>query len=86
MSAPSDRGRGIRRVHRWTAAVFTLSVLAYFVALAFTGGAQPHWAIVYAPLVPLLLLLLTGAYLFVLPYMQAARRAVGGQDVPASHA
>ncbi len=75
MSAPSTAGRGVRQVHRWTSCVFTLMVVGYFVALAFTGGAQPHWAIVYAPLPPLLLLLVTGVYMFLQYYNARARAA-----------
>jgi hypothetical protein len=46
---------------------FTLTVIANFVALAQTGGMPPPW-VTYSPLLPLALLLLTGLYLFVLPY------------------
>ena len=49
--------------------LFTLTVLANFVAM--TQGEPPAW-VTYSPLFPLFVLLLTGLYLFVLPY--AARR------------
>ncbi len=55
----------IRRGHRWISIAFTLTVLANL--LAMTQGQPPQW-ITYAPLPPLALLLLTGLYLFVLPY------------------
>jgi quinol-cytochrome oxidoreductase complex cytochrome b subunit len=58
----------IRQVHRWVAIVFTLTVIANFVALGVGGGAQPPPAVTYSPLLPLGVLLLTGLYLFVLPY------------------
>ena len=58
---------GIRRFHRWVSIAFTLTVIANFVAMAQGKGAPPPW-ITYAPLVPLALLLLTGLYLFALPY------------------
>lgn len=58
----------IRQVHRWVAIIFTLTVLANFVALGMGGGKQPPAAVTYSPLLPLGLLLLTGLYLFVLPY------------------
>lgn len=58
----------IRQIHRWLSIAFTLTILAYFVALGVRGGAQPPPWIVYAPLIPLFLLLFTGLYLFVLPY------------------
>ena len=60
--------RGIRQFHRWVSIGFTLTVIANFVALAIGGGKQPPPWITYAPLLPLGLLLLTGLYLFVLPY------------------
>jgi len=54
-----------RQVHRWVSCVFTLTVVANFLALAETGGEQPHWAITYAPLLPLLVLMLSGSWMFV---------------------
>ena len=62
----------IRQTHRWVSIAFTLTVLANFAAM--TQGPPPPW-ITYSPLLPLALLLLTGLYLFVLPY--AARRRGG---------
>jgi hypothetical protein len=59
----------IRQIHRWLSIAFTLTVAANF--LAMTHGQPPAW-ITYSPLLPLALLLLSGLYLFVLPY--AARR------------
>ena len=59
----------IRQIHRWLSIVFTVTVIANFVALA--RGEPPAW-VTYSPLFPLALLLLTGLYMFVLPY--AARR------------
>jgi hypothetical protein len=53
--------------------VFTLTVVANFVALAQGGGAMPPPWVTYAPLPPLALLLFTGLYLFVLPYASAWR-------------
>jgi hypothetical protein len=48
--------------------IFTLTVLANFVALAQGGGGMPPPWITYAPLLPLFLLMFSGLYLFVLPY------------------
>ena len=63
----------IRQIHRWLSIVFTLTVIANFIALARGGGAAaPPW-ITYSPLPPLALLLFTGLYLFVLPYSAAWR-------------
>jgi hypothetical protein len=55
----------IRQTHRWLSIAFTLTVIANFVALS--QGQPPPW-VTYSPLLPLALLLLTGLYLFVLPY------------------
>jgi cellulose synthase/poly-beta-1,6-N-acetylglucosamine synthase-like glycosyltransferase len=55
----------IRQTHRWLSIVFTLTVIANFVVMAF--GQPPAW-VVYAPLPPLFLMLFTGLYMFVLPY------------------
>lgn len=45
---------------------FTLTVVANFAAM--TQGQPPAW-ITYSPLPPLFLLLFTGLYLFMLPYI-----------------
>jgi hypothetical protein len=59
--------RWVREIHRWVSIAFTLTVIANFAALAQTGGTPRPW-ITYAPLLPLALLLLTGLYLFAVPY------------------
>jgi hypothetical protein len=53
--------------------IFTVTVIANFVQIARGGGNPPNW-VTYSPLLPLALLLFTGLYLFVLPYL-AKRRA-----------
>ncbi len=58
----------IRQIHRWVAIVFTVTVIANFIALAERGGAMPPPWVTYAPLLPLAVLLFSGLYLFVLPY------------------
>ena len=58
----------IRQTHRWVAIVFTLTVIANFIALAKGGGMPPPW-VTYSPLPPLALLVFTGLYLFALPYL-----------------
>ena len=55
----------IRQIHRWVAIVFTVTVIANFVALS--QGTPPPW-ITYSPLPPLAFLLFTGLYMFALPY------------------
>ena len=57
----------IRQTHRSVSIVFTLTVIANFIALAQGGGMPPPW-VTYSPLPPLALLLFTGLYMFVLPY------------------
>lgn len=56
----------IRLGHRWLSIVFTLTVVANFVAL---GVGKPVAWLYYLPLPPLFLLMLSGLYLFVLPYL-----------------
>ena len=55
----------IRQIHRWLSIAFTVCVIATTVALA---QKEPVVWMSYVPLAPLALLLLTGLYLFVLPY------------------
>ena len=64
----------IRQIHRWMSIIFTLTVVANFIALARAEGMPPPW-VTYSPLVPLAFLLFTGLYLFVLPY--AVKRRSG---------
>ena len=61
----------IRQSHRWLSIVFTLTVIANFAARA--NGAEPPAWITYSPLPPLFLMLLTGLYLFALPYFGKKR-------------
>ena len=64
----------IRQIHRWLSIIFTVTVIANFVAMATSsGGVPPPW-ITYSPLLPLFLLLITGLYLFVLPYTARSGR------------
>jgi L-asparagine transporter-like permease len=64
----------VRQIHRWLSVAFTLAVIVNIVVM--TRGEPPFWVGLLA-LVPLILMLLTGLYLFVLPY--AARRR-GAQE------
>jgi hypothetical protein len=63
--------RWIRQTHRWLSIVFTVTVIANFIALA--QGTPAPW-ITYSPLPPLALQLFTGLYLFALPYAAKWRR------------
>jgi hypothetical protein len=65
----------IRQTHRWFSIIFTVTVLANFMAM--TQGPPPPW-VTYSPLLPLALLLFTGLYMFALPYTarwRSGRRA-----------
>jgi hypothetical protein len=67
--------RWIRQIHRWLSIAFTVTVIICFIALT---GSLPFW-VFYVPLLPLALLMVTGLYLFVLPYAtrwRSRRRAV----------
>lgn len=61
----------IRQFHRWTSALFVLSVIATTIALA---QPAPIMWMSYVPLLPLALLSLTGIYMFFLPYAAKLRR------------
>jgi hypothetical protein len=69
----------IRQTHRWLSIVFTLTVIANFVAL--TQGPPPAW-VTYSPLPPLALLLFSGLYLFVLPYTTRWRNESATRRAP----
>lgn len=60
----------IRQIHRWLSIAFTVTAIANFVAMAL--GEPPAW-VVYSPLLPLFLLLFSGLYMFVLPYVAKPR-------------
>ncbi|MCZ4430180.1 hypothetical protein O3S81_10745 [Agrobacterium sp. SOY23] len=55
----------IRQGHRWLGILLTVTILANFASMAF-GPTQP--VIIYAPLMPLTLLVFSGLYMFFLPY------------------
>jgi len=62
---------GMRFAHRWLSMFFTLTVVANFAAM--TLGPPPAW-LTYLPLAPLFLMLVSGLYLFALPYLAKACR------------
>ncbi|MEU6020160.1 hypothetical protein [Micromonospora sp. NPDC047134] len=62
----------VRQTHRWISVTFVVTVIAAFVAAT---RAEPVEWVFYLPLLPLAVLLLTGLYLFVLPYAVRRRRA-----------
>ena len=63
----------IRQIHRWVSIAFVVTVIANFIALALGAGEMPPPWVTYSPLLPLALLMLSGLYLFVLPYAQKRR-------------
>ena len=64
----------IRQVHRWLSIVFTLGVITNTVVIFGLKEARPAFWIYLLALAPLALLLITGLYLFVLPYVTGGRR------------
>ncbi len=65
-----NRNAWVRQIHRWLSVVFTLAVIANFVAVA--EKKLTAW-VGFLALLPLGLLLLTGLYLFALPYAKRWR-------------
>lgn len=63
----------VRQTHRWLSIAFTVTVIANFIALGVGQGKQPPALVTYSPLLPLALLLVTGLYMFVLPYASKRR-------------
>ena len=66
----------IRQVHRWLSIIFTVGFLINLVAWT---TSKPPTALGLLVLIPLLLLLATGLYLFVLPYALKWRGRTEGQ-------
>lgn len=64
--------RLIRTFHRWISIAFTLGVITYIVVM--TQTEPPAWLGLFA-LVPLILLLISGLYMFFLPYVTRGRAA-----------
>jgi cellulose synthase/poly-beta-1,6-N-acetylglucosamine synthase-like glycosyltransferase len=74
---PLNWNMWIRQIHRWLSIAFTLAVIANVVAMG--QGQPPIWVGLLA-LLPLVLLLISGLYMFVLPHAAAwrsRRRVVG---------
>lgn len=60
---------GIRQFHRWVSIAFTIGVIANMVVMAqLKAQEQPPFWVGLMALIPLILLLVTGLYMFVLPY------------------
>jgi len=63
----------VRQIHRWLSIIFTTVVIAIFIALGI--GKQPATWVYFLPLFPLALLVVTGLYMFALPYAAKWRSA-----------
>jgi len=68
--------RTIRQIHRWLSIIFTIGVIANIINIFGMGQEQPAVWVGMMALIPLILLLLTGLYMFALPYVarSASRR------------
>ena len=62
----------VRQIHRWLSIAFTVAVIINVVALV---QKEPAVWVGLLALLPLALLMLTGLYLFVLPYAAKWRNA-----------
>lgn len=58
----------IRQLHRWLAAAFTVGFIVNMVFVLTSGEETAFWVYLLV-LIPLFLLLPTGLYMFVLPYV-----------------
>ena len=66
-----NRNQWVRQAHRWISIAFTLAV-AFVTVIVLTQESPAEW-VYLSPLLPLGLLLLTGLYLFALPYRTRRR-------------
>ena len=62
----------IRQLHRWLSIAFTLAVIVNIAAM---GQEKPVLWIGLLALFPLVLLLITGLYMFVLPYVTRSQQS-----------
>ena len=70
----------LRQIHRWLSIAFTVAVIANIAAWGLKEPAAWVGPVVgVLALLPLVLLMLTGLYLFVLPYATRSRK--GGRAV-----
>lgn len=60
----------IRQLHRWVSIVFAALVAVIFAMLGM--GSEPAQWVYLLPLAPLFLLLVSGLYMFALPYLRKA--------------
>ena len=71
----------VRQAHRWVSLMFMAIVAAIFIAMG-TGREPAAW-VFFLPLLPLALLMLTGLFMFCLPYAtswRSSRRVAGRSE------
>ena len=66
-----SRIQWVCQTHRWVLMAFTIVSAAIFIALGL-GRSLVQW-VYYLPLLPLAMLVITGIYMFVLPYLARSR-------------
>lgn len=69
--------KSVRRIHRWLSIAFTAAVIVNIAAM---WQAEPVLWVGLLALLPRILLLLTGLYLFALPYLPRRGGARGIQE------
>lgn len=69
--------KSIRQTHRWLSIAFTIGVTANIIDIFVLGNKEPRVWVGLMALLPLILLLFSGLYLFVLPYAVRWRSARG---------
>ncbi|WP_274425320.1 hypothetical protein [Chelativorans sp. YIM 93263] len=69
----------VRQTHRWVSIIFTAVVAGIFISLGV--GVEPAEWVYLMPLAPLALLMLSGLYMFALPYAAKwlSGRRIGGE-------
>lgn len=65
----------IRQIHRWLSILFTIGVIANIINIFGMGQEQPAVWVGMMALIPLILLMLTGLYMFALPYFARQKSA-----------
>jgi len=73
---PLNWNKWIRQTHRWVSIAFTAAVMVNIFAV--WEKKETYW-VGFSALVPLIVLMITGLYLFVLPYL-AGRVRVQSDD------